>query len=359
MDIKQAYQEQMQAEWGHLANYWYPLVETKSLTNNTMIKMTAFSFNYVVWKNKEGEVGVFLDSCCHKQAPLSKGRLQQNQITCPYHGWQFDHQGKCSNIPYSDQPSNCDNKSLLKIFSKNINGIIWFFPGDQALALNEEHNHVYESWHSLKGDIVKIEEFACDEQALIENFMDSPHTNFIHSGLIRKAEKLKPREIAIYLDEKQKLIVDHLPSDETLGPFNWFINPNHNPTHHQDMFIAPSQVDIQYQFEKGKTNFRTQILMCPIDANNTRAFFKITCQFRLFNPLIRLGLKAFLPIVLKQDKKIVDLQFNNPSKLSQFKGEFIDYDLYSYQVKLLREQAKTQQPSQGLISSVHHTSLKL
>ncbi|MDA7747130.1 Rieske 2Fe-2S domain-containing protein [Psychromonas sp.] len=359
MNIKQAYQQQIHAEWQHLADYWYPLVETKSLLNNTMIKVSAFNVNYLVWKNKQGETGVFLDICCHKQAPLSEGHLQENQLTCPYHGWQFDDQGNCVNIPYSDQTSNCANKSLLKIISKNNNGIIWFFPGNQKLALNTVHNRIYEDWLSLEEDLVKTEEFACDEQALIENFMDSPHTNFIHSGLIRKTKKLKPREIVIYIDEQQKLIVDHLPSDETLGPFNWFINPSKNPIHHQDMFIAPSQVDIQYQFEKEKTNFRTQIIMCPIDKNRTRAFFKITCQFRLFNPLIRVGLKLFLPIILKQDKKIVDLQFNNPSKLAQFKGEFIDYDLYSYQVKLLREQAKTQQASTGLISSVHHTLLKL
>jgi len=359
MDIKQAYQQQIQAEWGHLADYWYPLVETNCLAKNAMVKVKAFNFNYVVWKNKQGEVSVFLDTCCHKQAPLSQGRLLQNQLSCPYHGWQFDHQGDCSNIPYSTEPSNCDKKSLVKLGSKNSGGIIWFFPGDQALDNNEKDKPTYHDWQTLTGDIVKTEEFDCDEQALIENFMDSPHTNFIHSGLIRKPKQLKTREIAIYLDAQQKLMVDHLPSDETLGPFNWFINPSKNPTHHQDMFIAPSQVDIQYQFEKDKTNFRTQIIMCPIDHNKTRAFFKISCQFRLFNPLIRLGLKLFLPLVLKQDKNIVALQFNNPSKLSQFKGDFIDYDLYSYQVKLLREQAKTKQPSLGLISSVHRTSLKL
>lgn len=356
MNILDAYQQKMMAQWGHLIDYWYPLIETKTLKKNSMRKVKAFNMNYLIWKNTQGEINVFLDTCIHKQSPLSAGHLTEQKLTCPYHGWQFNHNGICTDIPYSNNSDDCANKQLLTISSKTEGNILWFFPNGNT---PEKTTIQALNWQYLPKDIVKTEVFNCNEQALIENFMDSPHTNYVHSGLIRKKQKLKVRDIAIYLDKQQTLYVDHLPSDESLGPFNWFVNPQRNPVHHQDIFMSPAHVDIQYQFEKNKTNFRTQISMCPIDENTTRAFFKVSSQFERFNSIIRFGLKCFLPIVLKQDKKIVALQAKNHSKLTNFNGQFIHYDIYSYQVKLLREQAKTQKSALGLLSSTHYTSLKL
>lgn len=358
MNIKEAYQQRMNAQWGHLVDYWYPLIEVKTLDKKSITKVQAFNVNYLVWKNEQGKVSVFLDTCIHKQSPLSVGHLAKETLTCPYHGWQFDHQGICTNIPYSNDPSDCSNKQLLTIPSKVEGQLVWFFPNGNTPNA-EINKSTQPHWQYLPKDLIKTEVFECNEQALIENFMDSPHTNFIHSGLIRKQQKLKVRDIAIYLDKQQTLYVDHLPSKESLGPFNWFINPQNNPIHHQDIFVTPAHVDIQYQFEKNKTNFRTQISICPIDPHTTRAFFKVSSQFKRFNPIIRFGLKCFLPIILKQDKKIVALQAKNLSKLTHFNGQFIPYDIYSYQVKLLREQAKNKQAAHGLLTSIHQTSLKL
>ena len=358
--MQQAYHQKIYDSWGGLVDYWYPLTEISALNKNTAIKVRAFSLHYIVWMNHLGELSVFLDTCAHKQSPLSSGKVHDGKLQCPYHGWQFDHQGACVDIPYSNNKNDCNNKQLVVITSKVEGQILWFYPGDveqdkkKAVADKAQIN-----WQYQTGDIIKKDEFDCDEQLLIENFMDSPHTNFIHTGLIRKKQTRKSRDIKIYLDKQQKLYVDHLPNDESLGPFNWFINPNKDKVTHQDIFVAPSEIDIHYQFEKNKTNFRTQIMTCPIDENTTRAFFKVSCQFRMFNPLIRLGLRLFLPVVLWQDKRIVSLQANNPSKLVAYPGAFIHYDIYSYQVKLLRQQARTKQCVVGLLSSSEYTSLTL
>ncbi|BCE03137.1 Rieske 2Fe-2S domain-containing protein [Marinicellulosiphila megalodicopiae] len=352
--MRQAYDKKMFDRWGHLPDYWYPLIELKSLRKNSMKKVRVFGLDYVVWKNKQGGVSVFLDSCIHKQAPLSAGHLQNNNMQCPYHGWQFDMDGHCVDIPYSNDKQGCEKKSLLVLPAKIKGKVIWFFPGNQ-----NEFKKTDINWQYLSNDMINTQIFECDEQALIENFMDSPHTNFVHTGIIRKDQKFENRDIEIKLDDKHKLSVDHLPNNESLGPFNWFINPNKDPITHQDGFVAPAEIDIQYQFEKDKTNFRTHVFLAPIDECNTRAFIKISCQFKRFNPLIRLGLRLFSPIVLKQDQKMVSLQAKNPSKLNGFNGEFINYDMYSYQVKLLRQQAKTKQTPVGLLTSTFHTSLKL
>jgi NAD(P)H-dependent nitrite reductase small subunit len=38
--------------------------------------------------------------CPHRGAPLHDGFVQDGQVTCPWHQWQFDlADGKCRNIP--------------------------------------------------------------------------------------------------------------------------------------------------------------------------------------------------------------------------------------------------------------------
>jgi phenylpropionate dioxygenase-like ring-hydroxylating dioxygenase large terminal subunit len=36
-------------------------------------------------------------------APLSEGRVESGTLMCSYHGWRFDSQGKCVDVPQVGQ----------------------------------------------------------------------------------------------------------------------------------------------------------------------------------------------------------------------------------------------------------------
>jgi nitrite reductase/ring-hydroxylating ferredoxin subunit len=40
--------------------------------------------------NVNGEFHAIDGICPHAGGPLAKGQLEQNVVTCPWHGWQFD-----------------------------------------------------------------------------------------------------------------------------------------------------------------------------------------------------------------------------------------------------------------------------
>ena len=44
-------------------------------------------------------VPLLKDRCLHRNAVLSEGRLKDDCLICPYHGWTFDENGKCVNVP--------------------------------------------------------------------------------------------------------------------------------------------------------------------------------------------------------------------------------------------------------------------
>ena len=51
---------------------------------------------YVVFRDGDGQAHVLNDTCVHRGGSLSKGKVVDGCIECPYHGWQFAGDGKCA-----------------------------------------------------------------------------------------------------------------------------------------------------------------------------------------------------------------------------------------------------------------------
>lgn len=54
----------------------------------------------VWWDRNESQWKVMDDTCPHRLAPLSDGRIDQwGRLQCVYHGWCFNGKGDCKLIP--------------------------------------------------------------------------------------------------------------------------------------------------------------------------------------------------------------------------------------------------------------------
>ena len=54
------------------------------------------------YRTAGGEITALRDRCCHRLAPLSKGRKEGDCVRCGYHGLLFDATGRCIEIPGSE-----------------------------------------------------------------------------------------------------------------------------------------------------------------------------------------------------------------------------------------------------------------
>ncbi len=65
---------------------------------------------------------VLRDVCSHKFAALSQGRvnIDTNCIECPYHGWQFDHDGRLAVIPQMEELLSIESSDENKNKRKNL-----------------------------------------------------------------------------------------------------------------------------------------------------------------------------------------------------------------------------------------------
>jgi len=50
--------------------------------------------------NVDGTYYAIDNTCIHRGGPLGEGELEGNEVSCPWHGWQYDVKtGKCINNP--------------------------------------------------------------------------------------------------------------------------------------------------------------------------------------------------------------------------------------------------------------------
>jgi nitrite reductase/ring-hydroxylating ferredoxin subunit len=53
----------------------------------------------VLWRGGDGIVRLFANRCPHRGMRLSFGFVRGDRLICPYHGWTYGSDGRCTSIP--------------------------------------------------------------------------------------------------------------------------------------------------------------------------------------------------------------------------------------------------------------------
>ena len=82
-----------------VATGWFPVARAAEI-GTTPIPVAAGGRPYVVVRLRPGgEVSAFPARCPHRLAPLTTATVVDGRLQCPAHGWRFDSDGRCADIP--------------------------------------------------------------------------------------------------------------------------------------------------------------------------------------------------------------------------------------------------------------------
>jgi phenylpropionate dioxygenase-like ring-hydroxylating dioxygenase large terminal subunit len=167
-------------ELGH-RNYWYPLIES-SRVGQKPVAVRVLGEDIVLFRSG-GKLGALADRCPHRGARLSDGRtLFPGTLSCGYHGWTFNSEGRCVAAVLEGPESRLPPKVHTRAYPVAERfGTIWAFIGDQDPPPLDE---------DLPPEIKKpgaviysyFEEWDCTWRNVTENFADSLHTIYVHRG---------------------------------------------------------------------------------------------------------------------------------------------------------------------------------
>nr|AII16851.1 PTC52-like protein 1 [Ocimum basilicum] len=175
---------------------WYPVAAVCDLDKRRPHGKKVIGIDVVVWWDRnENAWKVFDDSCPHRLAPLSEGRIDQwGRLQCVYHGWCFGGAGEGKFIPQAPRhgpPVHTSSKACAGVYPSCLqNGIIWFWPNsDQQykdIHLKKKPHHIPEHDDPSYTNAVITRDIAYGYyEVLIENLMDPSHVPYAHYGIIR------------------------------------------------------------------------------------------------------------------------------------------------------------------------------
>ncbi len=286
------------------------------------LRKVLFGKPLVVFRSKNGSVNILEDRCPHRNAPLSSGKIIDNNIQCPYHGWVFDKNGDCQKIPGLNNKLMVECYKIPNVSAIEKNGLIWGFlkwnngVTDKPLIspfINSKQFGTFVWEFEIEASIINIS----------ENLLDATHTHFVHAGLIR-TDKNRQQVEATVRNIPNGIEAEYIEKHPQNGLIAYVFDRNRSSSFGR--FILPNIAQLEYQDKKGIRLLLTA-MMVPVDESSTRVFI-CTEHRRSFLPLClsTLLIKLFFKNALNQDIKILTLQSSNINTFGseQYKSTKID-----------------------------------
>lgn len=115
-----------------IQNCWYVVAWSHEIGADTLFSRTICGKKILLWRAENGDIQALDDRCCHRGAPLSCGRREGDAVRCMYHGFLYDIEGQCIQIPGQDRIP--PKAKVRKYAVVERHRWIWVWMGDPALA---------------------------------------------------------------------------------------------------------------------------------------------------------------------------------------------------------------------------------
>lgn len=165
-----------------LRRFWVPALLSEELPapDCAPLRLGLLGEELVAFRDTQGRVGIVDAFCPHRRANLFWGRNEESGLRCVYHGWKFDVDGRCVDIPNLRRGENIKSNIRITAYpTVEQGGLVWAymgppelqpdFPAAEIFNLPPSHRHIAKiitrgNWFQfLEGDI------------------DTSHVSFLHS----------------------------------------------------------------------------------------------------------------------------------------------------------------------------------
>ncbi len=172
-----------------LLNAWYAVALASGLPSDQPLTVQLHGQELVLWRGADGAPLAAQDRCPHKGASLGRGCLVEGRLRCGYHGWSFDDQGRCVQIPANRPGMAIPHRAHLRLYPcREAHGFLWIWWHAQAeldpatVPPLPPIRHVPEAqdpaWRSMEGTAV----WSAHWLRILEGFIDLTHVPYVHKG---------------------------------------------------------------------------------------------------------------------------------------------------------------------------------
>lgn len=166
-----------------MRRYWVPALLSWEIDepDSPPVTIKLLGEELVAFRDTTGKVGIVDARCAHRRAHLFWGRNEECGLRCVYHGWKFDVNGQCVDMPSEPPETNFKDKVRITAYPTfEIAGLIFCYMGPkekqpppplfQWTQVPPERRAMSKVWQQ------------CNWLQALEGGIDNVHSTFLHSG---------------------------------------------------------------------------------------------------------------------------------------------------------------------------------
>ncbi len=205
----------------YLMDLWYLAAPGHLLKPGGMIGKVFMELPILLGRRADGTPFAVRDLCPHRGIQLSKGVFDGAHVTCPFHGWQFDTSGHCTNIPSLVDTQSVDTEKIrVRTYPcREVQGNIWIYlsenepPDTAALPAPFTIPEVGARGYNVSTPLV----FQTSMDNAVFGLLDPAHGPYVHRNLLwRQPDNLRQKAKAYEPSPLGFTMVRHPPSSNSV-----------------------------------------------------------------------------------------------------------------------------------------------
>lgn len=313
-------------------DFWYVACRSEELSRQAPLARTILEEDLVLFRDRDGQARALRDRCPHRAAPLSRGQREADGcLRCPYHGWVYDGAGELREVPSealattrqrrSGERRGGTSRRALAHEVQELDDLVFVrLAQDPARPASNRRGEMQPFRSPLYGEpgyrtVRLVNRFANSVVNCAENFIDIPHTVFVHPSIFREARDQE--FVADVRTAQGEVHASFAGETNNLGWFSWFLNPDGGPIEHTDSFFMPGVTSVSYRFGAHR-HFVITSQCVPVGHRDTLVFTDLTFDYgfwsRWFGPVVDAIVRYQGQKVIDQDLEILELQGRNLDK---------------------------------------------
>jgi vanillate O-demethylase monooxygenase subunit len=301
-----------------LQNCWYVAAWEHELKETPLLARTIIGQPVVLYKAANGTPVAMADRCCHRLAPLSRGRLEGDNVRCMYHGLLYAPDGACIEIPGQKAIPRIARVKTFAVAARN--KLIWIWMGDAVSAdrslIPDTYALDHPDWRYRPGYV----RFGADYRYILDNLLDFSHLSYVHaatlggSDLIAKAKaEVEPFEDGVRI----RRLTLNSPQPPFAKPF-LADGTNVDRWHHyeirvpgimsMDSGIQATGTGVPEGVRNNALEFRAYNLVTPETERTSHYFFALAHNFAIDDPSTTEKLHAEVSKAFAEDEAMIEAQ---------------------------------------------------